>query len=59
MAKNAEINVEQTQGEVLEALSTFSLIQQTGELLHSVPAPCKSNKNESPTPSLSRRTAYV
>ena len=28
MAKNAEINVEQTQGEVLEALSTFSLVQE-------------------------------
>ena len=59
MAKNAEINIEQSQEETFEALSTFSLVQDMGKLLHSIAAPCKSNKNESPTPSLSRRTTNV
>ena len=59
MAKNAEINIEQSQEETFEALSTFSLVQDMGKLLHSIAAPCKSNKNESPAPSLSRRTTNV
>ena len=59
MAKNAEINIEQSQEETFEALSTFSLVHDMGKLLHSIAAPCKSNKNESPTPSLSRRTTNV